>query len=119
MNAWILTSARINQIYVCMANVKTLLLDTSVIARAVTNEKQGDKYCEDFDECDYGTHDCSEIEECENGGSYFACICKLSYEENDTLGVCEYIDECVLGSLNCVQAESKFCFNVLGSFVSG
>ena len=102
-----------------MANVKTLLLDASVIARAGTNEKQGDSHCEDFDECDYGTHDCSEIENCENGRSSFACICKLSYEQNDTLVVYEDIDECVLGSHNCVQAESKFCFSVLGSFVCG
>ena len=48
----------------------------------------GDSHCEDFDESDYGTHDCSEIEECEIGGSSFACICKLSYEQNDTLGLC-------------------------------
>ena len=78
-----------------------------------------DSLFEDFDECDYGTHDCSEIEECEIGGGSFACICKLSYEQNDNLGVCEDIGECVLRSHNCVQAESKFCFNILGSFVCG
>ena len=76
-----------------------------------------DSHCENFDESDYGTHDCSEIEECENRGGSFAGVGKLSYDRNDTSGVCEDIDEFVLGSHICVEVESNFCFNTVGSFV--
>ncbi|EDV26971.1 uncharacterized protein TRIADDRAFT_54443 [Trichoplax adhaerens] len=68
--------------------------------------------CHDYDECEYGTHQCNQT--CINEEGTYTCECQSGYMlESDNRG-CLDIDECAIGSHNC--SDDAICINQPGSY---
>ncbi|KRT81667.1 EGF-like domain containing protein [Oryctes borbonicus] len=77
--------------------------------------------CVDVNECQVGTHDCSEGQRCDNTIGSFYCPrtagCGTGYTLNHANNICEDDDECALGTHNCKDLGSQFqCKNTQGSY---
>ncbi|XP_059166967.1 fibulin-5-like [Physella acuta] len=67
--------------------------------------------CEDIDECQTTTHNCSQL--CNNTVGGYTCSCHQGYElHNDSRFLCVDVDECGLGTHTCEIT----CVNTLGSY---
>ncbi|XP_052775111.1 uncharacterized protein LOC128213450 [Mya arenaria] len=71
-------------------------------------QKMTNGTCTDINECQIGTHNCSQ--QCVNNVGSYSCKCLNGYTRNGDL--CDDIDECELGTSGCKQ----ICENVPGQF---
>ncbi|XP_021177717.2 fibulin-1 [Fundulus heteroclitus] len=71
--------------------------------------------CEDINECQTGSHNCTAEQVCINTEGSFRCqlSCHPGFKLMDNV-VCKDIDECALGSHDC--GANYFCVNTAGSF---
>lgn len=70
--------------------------------------------CRDIDECEDGTHNCSDTETCLNNVGGFQCLCKSGFSKNNTSGLCEDINEC--DNEEICDGFANFCLNTIGSY---
>ena len=76
--------------------------------------------CEDVDECETNTTNCSNNEQCKNSIGSYHCLCVTGFARHgDDQDPCLDIDECLSGELDCLQNRSNSCFNTFGSYVCG
>ncbi|XP_074649544.1 uncharacterized protein LOC141904781 [Tubulanus polymorphus] len=70
--------------------------------------------CVDFDECETGTHNCTDIEKCRNTIGAYACDCWPGSSRN-LAGKCIDVNECGLDRLNDCHRDAT-CVNIPGSY---
>ncbi|XP_074648728.1 uncharacterized protein LOC141904116 [Tubulanus polymorphus] len=70
--------------------------------------------CVDFDECETGTHNCTDIEKCRNTIGAYACDC-LPGRSRNLAGKCIDVNECGLDRLNDCHRDAT-CVNIPGSY---
>lgn len=79
------------------------------------------KFILDINECQIGSHDCTEAQRCDNTIGSYLCAritgCGTGYTLNYANGLCEDDDECALGTHTCKSLGPNYkCRNTLGSF---
>lgn len=75
----------------------------------------------DINECQIGTHDCTEVQRCDNTLGSYICSriigCGTGYTFNYGSGICEDDNECALGTHNCHSLGADFkCVNLFGTY---
>ena len=77
-------------------------------------ERASNNSCVDVNECEIGTHQCTELEECVNTNGNYKCHCINGYAKKAWHGLCGDINECKTGDNRCSELEK--CVNTKGSY---